>query len=171
MIVFRIICAILVAWATNLVLSRPEAADLISEVPEMAWIGPLAGALAGLINLPKRSGAGPIVMTVNGAWTGVLAIALASFIYLTIQMSNAVVHGLVRDFENFMRILGTESKPLIETMPNVRLLGMLVGATAVAGLVAEVVHWFLDRIRRLRGIDEPKVQAKSTVGKAGGPLS
>jgi hypothetical protein len=171
MIVFRLICAALVAWAANWALARPDAAYLISEVPEMAVIGPIAGAIAGLINLPRHRGGGAIAMTVNGAWTGVQTIVLAAFIYLTIQLTNAVTHGLVRDFENFLRILGSESKPLIETLPNVRLIGLLVGATAIVGLVTELVFWFLERIRRLRGIEEPTVQAKSTVGKAGGPLS
>jgi hypothetical protein len=86
------------------------------------------------------------------------------------QMSSAVTHGLVRDFENFLRILGTEAKPLIETMPNLKLIGMFVGATAIAGLVCELVFWVLRQIRRLRGIEEPIVEAKSTVGRAGGPL-
>ena len=62
MIVFRLICVILVSWAINLVLSRPEAAVLIGEVPEMAIIGPLAGAVVGLMYLPKRRGGGVIVM-------------------------------------------------------------------------------------------------------------
>jgi hypothetical protein len=171
MIVFRLICVILVSWAINLVLSRPEAAVLIEEVPEMAIIGPLAGAVVGLMYLPKRRGGGVIVMTVSGAVSGGLTIALASFVYLTIQMSSSVMHGLVRDFENFLRITSTEAKPLIEALPNLRLMGMLVGATAVAGFVSEVIYWFIERIRRLRGIEETKVQAKSTVGKAGGPLS
>lgn len=156
MIIFRFICAILIAWAVNLVLSRPEAAEIISEVPELAVIGPIAGAIAGFANLPRRRGAGPIISIISGAWTGVLTIALASFVYLSLQMWGAVTHGLVRDFENFLRILGTESKPLIETLPNVRLLGMIVGACAVAGLVSEFVHWFMDRIRRLRGGDDPE---------------
>jgi len=170
MIVFRLICAVLVAWAISLVLARPEAAALLGDVPEMAVIGPIAGAIAGLINLPRRGGKGAIIMTVNGAWTGVLSIALAAFVYLTMQMSGAVSHGLVRDFENFLRILGTEAKPLIETMPNLRLIGMFVGATAIAGLVCELVFWVQRQIRRLRGIEEPIVEAKSTVGRAGGPL-
>jgi hypothetical protein len=171
MIIFRVICAVLIAWAIKLVLARPEAAILLGEVPEMAVIGPIAGAVAGAMYLPRRRGGGVIVMTIGGAWTGVLTIALAAFAYLTIQMSSAVTHGLVRDFENFLRILGTEAKPLIETLPNVRLIGMIVGASAVMGLVSEVVFWFLERIRRLRGIEAPEVQARSTVGKAGGPLS
>jgi hypothetical protein len=170
MIVFRLICAVLVAWAISFVLARPEAAALLGDVPEMAVIGPIAGAIAGLANLPRRGGKGAIIMTVNGAWTGVLSIALAAFVYLTMQMSSAVTHGLVRDFENFLRILGTEAKPLIETMPNLKLIGMFVGATAIAGLVCELVFWVLRQIRRLRGIEEPIVEAKSTVGRAGGPL-
>lgn len=171
MIIHRFICAIFVAWAINWALARPEAAALLADVPELAVIGPIAGAIAGMLNLPRRRGLGPIVATVNGAWTGVLIIALASFMYLSMQMWNALIHGLVRDFENFLRILGTEAKPLIETMPNLRLIGLIIGASAVAGLVSEIVYWLLARIRRLRGEEEPEKEAKSTVAKAGGPLS
>ena len=171
MIIFRVVCAILGAWAINIVLARPEAAALLVDVPEFSVIGPIAGAVTGFMNLPKRKGLGLIVSTANGAWTAVLTIALAAFIYLTMQMGNSLVHGLVRDFENFLRILGTEAKPLIETMSNLRFIGLIIGAMAVAGFISEVIYWFLERIRRLRGIEAPAAEAKSTVGKAGGPLS
>ncbi|HUS55257.1 MAG TPA: hypothetical protein VMY41_14795 [Thermohalobaculum sp.] len=112
-----------------------------------------------------------MVATLNGAWAGILTIGLAAFLYLTAQMWSAVAHGLISDFENFLRILGTESKPLIEAMSNFRLIGLIIGAVAVAGFVSELVSWFMRLIRRLRGIEEPVSEAKSTVAKAGGPLS
>ena len=171
MIVIRLICAVLVAWAINFVLGRPEAAELLADVPELTVIGPIAGAITGLIFLPKKCGGGLLVMTINGACIGALTIAVAAFMYLAMQMWNAVTHGLVRDFENFLRILASESKPLIETLPNLRLIGMFIGVTAVAGFVTELVHWFMARIRCLRGIEETKVQTSTTVRKAGGPLS
>ena len=69
MLIFRLLCAILVAWAINLILARPEAATLIAEVPEMTYIGPFAGAVVGFFNLAKRQGWGLIVSVVNGMWT------------------------------------------------------------------------------------------------------
>ncbi len=81
MLVFRVICAVMVAWAINLVLARPEAAVLVAEVPEMIYIGPAAGAVVGFFNLAKRQGWGLIVSVANGMWTGVMTIGLAGFMY------------------------------------------------------------------------------------------
>jgi len=170
MLVFRLICAVMVAWAINLVLARPEAAVLISEVPQMFYIGPAVGAVVGFVNLAKRQGWGLIVSVVNGVWTGVLVIALAGFTYLAIRMTGVVIHNLVKDFEAFMRVLGSEAKPLIEISTNFRLIGLTLGATAVTGLISEILHWTLVRLRRYRGEEEPKVQVKAMVARAGGPL-
>ncbi len=171
MLVFRVICAIMVAWAINLVLARPEAAVLISEVPQMIYIGPIAGAVVGFFNLANRQGWGLIVSVANGMWTGVMAIALAGFMFLAIRMGDVVIHNLIRDFEAFMRVLGSEADPLIKTSTNLRLIGLTVVATAVTGVISEILHWTLVRLRRMRGDEEPKVQVKAAVAKAGGPMS
>ena len=90
----------------------------------------------------------------------------------TLKMFGVVSHNLVKDFEAFLRVLGSEAGPLIETMNNYRLIGLTIGTTAVAGLLSEVLHWFLVRMRRLREDDEgPKEEVKAGVAKAGGPLS
>jgi hypothetical protein len=172
MLIFRLICAVMVAWAINWVLARPEAAFLVAEIPEMIIIGPIAGAVVGFFNLAKRQGWGLIVSVANGMWTGLLAIGLAGFMYLSIKMFGVVSHNLVKDFEAFLRVLGSEAVPLIETMNNYRLIGITLGTTAVAGLISEVLHWFLVRMRRLRDDDDgPKEEVKAMVAKAGGPLS
>jgi len=171
MLVFRVICAVMVAWAINLVLARPEAAVLISEVPQMIYIGPIAGAVVGFFNLAKRQGWGLIVSVVNGMWTGVMAIALSGFIYLAMRMFNVVWHNIIKDFEAFMRVLGSEAAPLIEISTDFRLIGITIGAVTVTGIVSEILHWTLVRLRRYRGDEEPKMQMKSTVAKAGGPMS
>jgi len=170
MLVFRIVCAIMVAWAINLVLARPEAAVLIGEIPEMLVIGPIAGAMVGFFNLTRHQGWGLIVLVVNGIWTGVMVIALSSFIYLSIQMFGVVWHNIIKDFEAFLRVLGSESVPLIETLTNFRLIGLIVGATAVTGIISGILNWTMVRLRRYRGEEEPKVQVKSAVARAGGPL-
>ena len=170
MLVFRVICAIMVAWAINLVLAQPVAATLIAEVPQMTYIGPMAGAVVGFINLANRQGWGLIVSVANGMWTGVMTIALAGFIYVAVSMSRYVVYQ-VKDFGAFMRILGSEAEPLIEIATDYRLIGFTIAATAVTGFLSEVLHWTLLRLRRYRGDEEPKTQAKATVARAGGPMS
>lgn len=170
MLVFRVICAVMVAWAINLVLARPEAAVLVTEVPDMVYIGPIAGAVVGFFNLAKRQGWGLIVSVANGMWTGVMAIALAGFIFLAIRMGGYVMYQ-VRDFETFLRILGSEAEPLVEISTDFRLIGITVAATAVTGIASELLHWTMVRLRRYRGEDEPKVQVRSAVARAGGPMS
>jgi hypothetical protein len=172
MLIFRVVCAIMVAWAMNWVLARPEAAALVAEIPQMTVIGPIAGAVVGFFILANRRGWGLIVSAANGMWTGLLTIGLAGFIYLTMRMFNIVWHNLVKDFEAFMRVLGSESEPLIVVSTDFRLIGLTVAVTALTGIISEVLHWCLVRIRRMRGEEEePKVQVKAAVAKAGGPMS
>lgn len=171
MLVFRLICAVLVAWAMNLVLARPEAAALVAELPEMTIIGPIAGAVVGFTVLASRQGWGLVVSISNGIWTGVLAIALSGALYLSYRMYDSISANIIKDFEAFLRVLSYEADPLLEASSDFRLIAMTVAATAVTALVAEALHWCLVRLRRLRGDEEPKKQAKATVAKAGGPLS
>ena len=171
MLVFRMICAVMVAWAINLVLARPEAAVLVAEVPQMIYIGPIAGAVVGFFNLAKRQGWGLIVSVANGMWTGVMTIGLAGFMYLTMRMFNVVVHNMVKDFEAFLRVLGSEAAPLVEISTDYRLIAITVGAVTVTGIISEILHWIMVRLRRYRGDDDPRVQVKSAVAKAGGPMS
>lgn len=153
MLIFRLICAIMVAWAVNWSLSRPEAAQLIGEIPEMMIIGPLAGGVVGFFNLAKRQGWGLIVSVANGVWTGILSIACASFFYLAYKMTGMVAFGLVQDFKDFMRILNQVADPMIEVSLDLKLIGVTIGATAVAGVISECLHWSLVRLRRQREED------------------
>jgi hypothetical protein len=171
MLIFRIICAVLVAWAINLILARPEAATLITDVPQMIYIGPLAGAVVGFYNLAKRQGWGLIVAVANGLWTGVMAIVLSGLMYLTMRMFNTVFSNMIKDFESFLRVLGSEAEPLIERSTDFRLIALTIGVTAVIGVISEILHWTMVRMRRYRGEDEPRVQVRSGVAKAGGPMS
>ena len=169
--VFRVICAVMVAWAIKLVLAHEAAEVLVAEVPEMIYIGPAAGAVVGFFNLAKRQGWGLIVSVANGMWTGVMTIGLAGFIYLTIKMFNVVVHNVIKDFEAFLRVLGSEADPLIKISTDLRLIGITIGAVTVTGIISEILHWVMVRLRRYRGDDEPIVEVKSAVAKAGGPMS
>ena len=171
MLIFRFFCAVLVAWAANWVLGQPVAAGLLEEVPEMSVVAPIAGALVGFFILAKRQGNGFLIGTLNGAWIGFVVIALSAFLFLTYQMFNAIKHGLIRDFENFLRVFGIEAKPLVEVSTDLRLIGMIVATTAVAGLVSEILRICLRWARKARGEEEPKKEARAGVAKAGGALS
>jgi uncharacterized membrane protein len=157
MLVYRLICALMVAWAMNWVLGRPEALEVIDAAPEIAVIGPIAGALVGFLNLAKRQGWGVIVSIANGLWTGILSMAVAFAMYLTYKMAGHVSHNVIADFESFMRVLSQESGPVVEAIANPRLIGLLCAATAVAGIVSEVMHWSLVKLRRAREGDEELV--------------
>lgn len=151
---FRLICAVVVAWAVNWVMGQPVAANLLELVPEMKYIAPGAGALVGFVALAKRQGWGIIVAVANGLWTMILTVGVSWLAFLTFTLIDHLVHGLIADFENFLRVLGYEAAPLAEGWVDLRLIGVLLAATVVAGLVTEILHWILVRLRRMRGDDE-----------------
>jgi len=169
----RLICAVLLAWAVNLVLARPIAAALVEEIPEMAYlgsfpgVGPIAGALAGFWLITRRNGQGIVVSTLNGAWVGIVVIALSGFIYLSMRMFDSFQHHLLQDFDAFLRVLATEARPLIKTGMDIKLIGVTVGATAVVGLVSEILFWCRKTIRRHRGLPEEKKEVRAGVARAG----
>lgn len=154
MLYFRVLCAVLVAWAANWVMAQPVAADLLELVPEMAYITPVAGALVGFVALAKRQGWGIIVAMANGLWTMLLTVGAAWLIFLTIALADHLAHGLISDFENFLRILAAETEPLAEGWVDLRLLGVMLGAMVVVGIITEFLHWVLVWLRKARGEDE-----------------
>lgn len=154
MVMFRLICAGVVAWAVNWVMSQPVAANLLELVPDMRYIAPAAGALVGFFALAKRQGWGIIVAAANGLWTMILTVGIAWLIFLGITLFGHLAHGLIADFENFLRILGYETAPLAEGWVDLRLIGVMLGATVVAGVATEILHWVLVHIRRMRGESE-----------------
>ena len=154
MLMFRVICAVVVAWSVNWVMGQPVAANLLELVPEMQYIVPAAGAMVGFVALSKRQGWGIIVAAANGLWTMILTIGISWLIFLVITLGDHLVHGLIADFENFLRILGYEAAPLAEGWVDLRLLAVMLGASVVASLFTEILHWVLVQIRRMRGESE-----------------
>lgn len=154
MLVFRLICAAVVAWAVSWVMGRPVAAELLERVPEMSYVAPIAGGLVGFMALARRQGWGLIVAMANGVWTTLMTIALAWLIFLTMTLFDHIAHGLIADFENFLRVLGAEAAPLAEGWVNARLVGILLAATVAAGVITEILHWVLVRLRRARGEED-----------------
>lgn len=148
MLVFRIMCAILVAWATNWALARSEAASLLIEIPEMQTLGPLAGAVVGYFNLAVRQGWGFVVAFANGIWAGVLAIMLAGIFYMSLMLFLNIRGNVISDFDGFVRNFGELVEPLIQQLINPPLIIVSLGATALVGVLSEVIHWLLVRVRQ-----------------------
>ncbi|MEL7138112.1 MAG: hypothetical protein AAF844_01890 [Pseudomonadota bacterium] len=151
MVLFRIICAILMAWAVNWVMSRPEAGPLLNELPDMAIIGPLAAAIVGFVNLASRQGWGVVVAVANGVWAGLLSIIISGVLYMAWTLWSDIDEGYVKDFAGFMRTTSTEVKPLFELVVNFPLIILTITATSVLGVFSELLHWTIVRIRRNRG--------------------
>lgn len=154
MLFFQLMCAGAVAWAVNWVMAQSVAVELIELVPEMQYIAPAAGALVGFFALAKRQGWGIVVAAANGLWTMLLTVGMAWLLFLFITLVDHISHGLIANFENFLRILAAEAEPLAEGWVNLRLVGMLLAATVFVGVVTEFLHWILVYLRRARGEED-----------------
>ena len=150
MLTFRIICAVLVAWAVNWAFGRPEAAALLEELPQMRIFAPAAGAIVGYFNLAPRQGWGFIVAISNGVWSGALAIILGSFLFIGAATYVGIRDGIIQSFDAFLNIIGTHGQDLLDQFIDFPLLVVTLSATAVAGVASEVLHWVLVRLRRTR---------------------
>ena len=148
MLLFRFLCAILMAWAINVALARTEAEPLVSQAPELLFIGPLAGAAVGFINLAKRQGWGVIVAIANGVWAGILTLASSLVLYLGI-VEVASNYTIIEDYGDFARIFSDAAEPLVEILLDLPLITVIIIATAVVGVLTEILHWCL--VRLLRG--------------------
>jgi len=155
MIVFRVLCALLMAWAMNLALARPEAEQLITNIPHMKEIGPIAGAIVGYANLASRQGWGMIVAFANGIWAGVLAIAVSGVLGIGFIIVSSMRENVLQDFDDFLLIFRESLEPLLEELPNVPLLVVSLGSAAVVGVITEVIHWLLVRVRGEKGKKKP----------------
>lgn len=153
MIVFRILCAVFVAWAMNVAFARPEAAALIDEMPEAAIVAPIAGALVGFVNLAKRQGWGVIVAVANGIWAGVLSVFLTGILLIFLRVLDTARIGDV-DYEFLADRMSENVITLVDTGGTVGLLVICIGAGAIVGVLTELVHWAMVRLRRYRGVKE-----------------
>lgn len=152
MILLRIFCAAMTAWAFNWALGRPVAEPLIGEYPRLAVYGPIGAALVGFFILGKRAGNGLAVGVANGIWTAFVSIIAAIVLYLAGYMAVNMV--VIDSFEDFLRILADEAAPLLSAWARPLLVGLVVAGGAVAGLVTEILHWALTKAREARGEDE-----------------
>lgn len=151
MLIYRILCAILMAWGANWSLSREEAETLLKVLPEMATLGPIAAAFVGYFNLAVRQGWGFIVSFANGIWAGFLSILFSGVLFITARMAQGIQTETVRSFENFQAVFSSTMQPLLDEVLNVPLLTVSLGAAALIGVITEVIHWVLVRMRQRRG--------------------
>ncbi|MEM0923330.1 MAG: hypothetical protein AAGF44_00910 [Pseudomonadota bacterium] len=148
MLLFRFLCAILLAWGINVALSRPEASALITEAPELLVLAPIAAAAVGFVNLAKRQGWGVIVAIANGIWAGVLTLFLALLLFMFLIEIGGNFRT-IGDYGDFARLFGSAAEPLIVLVFDVPLLTVIVIAAAAVGILTEILHWCL--VRLLRG--------------------
>lgn len=147
MLVFRLICALLMAWAANWALGRPEAKELIETIPEMDRFGPIAAATIGYFVLAIRQGWGPIVAVANGIFAGILSIALSGVFFLGVTAIQGMRENTLQDADDFGRMISEEMGPMIDMVANVPLLVVSLGAMAAVGAITEFFHWVLVRMR------------------------
>ena len=151
MLVFRLICAVLMAWAVNFSLSRAEADALRQVIPEMQTLAWIAAGIVGYVNLAVRQGWGFIVAFANGIWAGVLAIVGSGALYMLLRIITGIRENEIREFDQFLSVFSSAFEPLVEQLANLPLLITSLGATAVVGVVTEIIHWLLVRVRQGKG--------------------
>lgn len=150
MLLYRTLCGILLAWAANWALGRPEAAELMRELPQMAALGPLSAGFIGFVSLSSRQGWGVVVAFANGVWAGAMSIGLSGTLYIIIALVQAARSGVITSFERLTVVFGDALNPLIDQVANLPLLIVSLGASALVGVVAEFLHWLLVRFRSKR---------------------
>jgi len=153
LLLFRIVCAVFVAWAMSWAMARPEAAALREELPLFLTLAPLAGAIVGFLNLARRQGWGMIVAVANGLWAGALSLILAGAIGVGLAVREAAAGAVEFDFENLLRVASAEIAVVVDLVATLPFVVITLSATAVVGLVTEVIHWALVRLRKRRPRD------------------
>ncbi len=153
MLAFRIICAGAVAWAAVWVLSQPEAAELLRRLPDMAMLAPIAGAYVGAFNLAVRQGWGTVVALANGIWAGILSIFASGVLYISVAMARGAANGEIDGVGRFLDRFGDTVELLLAELSDLGLVTLSLGAMAAAGMVTEVIHWLMVRVRRWQRSD------------------
>lgn len=147
MLIFRFLCAVLMAWAINVALARPEAAALAEEAQEFLFLGPLSAGFVGFFNLAKRQGWGVIVAVANGVWAGILTLIVAVALYVMVieVLGN---YRAIAEYDDFARLFSGAAEPVLEVLLDVPLLSVVIVTTAVVGVLTEILHWCLVRLLR-----------------------
>ena len=147
MLLFRIACAAVMASAFVLVLAQPEAAHLLRAVPDMGALAPIAAAYIGAFNLAVRQGWGLIVALANGVWAGILSVVASGVLYTAIDLARAIAAGEVSRVGGFFERFGDTVELLLAELGDASLLTLSLAVAAAAGMLTELVHWLLVRVR------------------------
>jgi hypothetical protein len=150
MLVFRIVCGVVVAATLAWVLSQPEAARMLRSIPEMSMLAPIAGGYVGAFNLAVRQGWGVVVALANGVWAGILAIVASGVLCTAIGLTRAVAAGEIGGVGGFFEHFGDTVDLLLIELGDAHLLTLALGAAAGAGIVTELIHWLMVRLRSSR---------------------
>jgi hypothetical protein len=150
MLVFRFLCAGVLVWSVAWVLSRPEAAPMLRDVPQMGALGPITAAYIGGFTLAVRQGWGFIVALANGVWAGVLTIVGSGVLYMAVELARTIAAGEVSGIGGFFDRFGETLDLLLAQLGDAPLLMLTLAATACAGLLTEIVHWLMVRVRGRR---------------------
>lgn len=147
MLAFRIVCAGAVAWAVTWVVSQPQATGLLHAMPDMTLLAPVAGAYVGAFNLAVRQGWGVVVALANGVWAGILWIVASGVLYASVAMARGIASGDLGGVGGFFDLFGDTVELLLGAFSDASLLTLSLGATAAAGVLTELVHWLMVRVR------------------------
>lgn len=148
MLAFRMLCAVLMAWAAFWTLSCPEAADLLLALPFMGVLGPIAAAGVGFVNLASRQGWGVVVAVANGVWAGLLSIVAAGALYMDMvaALAEAIYDGSARDIGVLLHFASNEMASLLERAVDAPLVMLTVSVMAVLGVLTELLHQAMVRL-------------------------
>ncbi|HEX6102286.1 MAG TPA: hypothetical protein VF031_04485 [Alphaproteobacteria bacterium] len=123
---------------------------MLRALPDMAALAPIAGAYVGAFNLAVRQGWGAVVALANGIWAGILAIAASGLLFAAVDLARAIAAGEIRGIVGFLRRFGDTVEALLAQVADASLLTLSLGAAAAAGVLTELVHWLMVRIRSRR---------------------
>lgn len=166
MILFRVLCALLLAWAFNLALGRPEAIQVLEaldkvdpEIPDLRVYGPISAGVVGFLNLSMRQGWGMVVGLVNGIWAGVLSLVVAGLMIFVGGLIMRMSENQMQDFDAFLKHMVLIRGPLLNAMLDVKFIVVTLGITAVVGVITEVAQWLVARVRgqKSQSSDTPNV--------------
>ena len=147
MLMFRIACAAVVALAVVWVLTQPEAAALMRTIPDMAVFAPIAGGYVGAVSLAVRQGWGLVVALANGVWAGILSIVAAGVLYTAVDLTRGFADGDIAGVGGFFERFGDTVDLLVGELGDAHLLALLMAAAAAAGILTELIHWLMVRVR------------------------
>lgn len=150
MLVFRILCGGVLGWSVVWVLSRPEAAPMLHQLPEVVVLGPIAAAYVGGFTLALRQGWGFLVALANGVWAGVLTILGAGVLYIAVALAATMAAGEIADAGDFLDRFGETLDLFVAQFGDPPLLMLWLATAAGAGLLTEGIHWLMVRARSRR---------------------